>query len=167
MSRNITVLLVISASISIIAICLGLIVTYAVLFAPAPQSFEVLPVPLASNPQDVDHYDFGNLRPQLRPGDQLVGLFSVCYQDMFRGPTVDISSQRAIVTLAGGVKAPLNPVDLTMPVGCHATPTLIDTIPNPFPAGLYRVRGTSLSSATYYSRKIQWLSVVFEVAASQ
>lgn len=164
MSRILGAMVAVSATVSILAILLVGLAAYQVLFAPAPESFQVLPVPLASNPDNAPTYDFSNPRPTLHPGDQLVGDFHVCYSDTFGGTTVDVQGRRAIVSLSGTVRAPLNPVALSFPIGCHVTHTIIDTIPNPFPPGTYRVSGMTVAITPYYSRRVDWQSVPFEVA---
>lgn len=164
MSRILGVMVAVSAVVSTLAILFGLVVVYELVFAPAPESFQVLPVPLASNPGNAPNYDFSSQHPTLHPGDQLVGDFHVCYRDILGGSTVDVQGRRAIVSLGGNVKAALNPVALTFSVGCHVTHTIIDVIPNPFPPGTYRVSGMTVAITPYYSRRVDWQSVPFEVA---
>jgi hypothetical protein len=159
-----TLLVAASAALSILAILVVAVGAAAVFFAPPPEVFVEHPVHLASNPGDPPaNWDFSSQHPTLHPGDQLIGDFHVCYRDVFGGQTVDVQGRRSIVSLDGTTRAALNPIALTFSVGCHDTRTVIDVIPNPFPAGVYRVSGMTAAIATYYSRRVDWVSVPFDV----
>lgn len=134
------------------------------LFAPTPQVFQVLPVHLASNPSDAEHWDFSNPHPVLHSGDQLVGEFEVCYQDLFGGPYIRVEGRRSIVSLDGATRGALNPSSLMFSLGCHVTRSVIDNIPDALPPGTYYVEGKATAIATHYYHDQTWTSVQFDVA---
>lgn len=165
MSRTITGLVVVSATLSTLALAAILLLGYQVALAPPPQAFQQLPVPLASNPADSEHWDFTNPHPVFHAGDQLVADFHVCYSDAFGGNRVDVTSRRSIVSADSTTRAALRTVSLTFEVGCHVTHSIIDTIPPSLPEGTYRIVGMTVAVANYYSRRVEWTSVPFDIVA--
>lgn len=165
MSRTITGLVVVSATISTIALGVILLLGYQVVLAPPPQQFQELPVRLASNPGDAENWNFKDPHPILHQGDQLVADFHVCYTDVFGGSNVDVQSRRSIVSADGTTRAALRTVSLTFLVGCHTTRSILDTIPQSIPDGTYRVVGMTVAVANYYSRRVEWTSVPFDVVS--
>lgn len=165
MNSLVQVMVAVSAVISAVALVLGCFLGYALLFAPPPETMTMLPVRIASNPADSDHWDFGDPRPELHAGDQLIADFHVCFFDAFGGKTVSIQSQRSLVSFDGTVRAPLPPMAIISTVGCRNTHSLIGQLPDKFPDGTYRVEGSTLAYTDHYSRTLQWNSVWFDVVS--
>lgn len=155
----------ISAVISAVAIVLVILVGYAILFAPPPETIQMLPLRLASNPADSENWDFGVPRPELRAGDQLVGDFHTCFFDAFGGGTVGVQSRRSIVSFDGATRAALPYVSMAFSVGCRNTRSVIGNIPLNFPNGTYRVEGSTLAYTDHYSRTLDWNSIWFDVVS--
>lgn len=165
MRRLFVGLLVTSAILSIVAIASVFVAGYALIFAPPPETMTVLPLRLASNPADPEHYDFNNPRPEFHAGDELVGDFHTCFTDAFGGPSVSVQSRRWIKSFDGTTRAPLPFNSMLFSVGCRATRSVIGPIPNPFPQGTYRVEGETLAYTDHYSRTLQWNSIWFDVVS--
>lgn len=155
----------ISAVISAVAIILIVLVGYAILFAPSPETIQMLPLRIASNPSDSENWDFGTPRPELHAGDQLVGDFHTCFSDAFGGSVVGVQSRRSLVSFDGTVRAPLPYNAMAFSVGCRNTRSVIGNIPLNFPDGTYRVEGSTLAYTDHYSRTLEWNSIWFDVVS--
>lgn len=164
-SRVVPIMVVVSAVISAIAIVLVVLIGYALLFAPPPEVMTVLPLRLASNPADSENWDFGDPRPELHPGDSIIGDFHTCFADPFGGRTVGVQSRRSIVSFDGTVRAPLPLNTMTFSIGCRNTHSVVGQIPAQFPEGTYRVEGETLAYTDHYSRSLMWNSIWFDVVA--
>lgn len=167
MRQTVQILVGVSAVISVVAIVLVCLLGYALLFAPPPEVIQVLPLRLASNPADPQHWDFGNPRPSLHPGDQLVGDFHTCFYDAFGGSTIGVQSRRQLTSFDGSVRAPLPYNSMSFTVGCRVTKSVIGNLPSNLPDGTYRVEGSTLAYTDHYSRAVEWNSVWFDVTDSE
>lgn len=132
--------------------------------APAPLEFLNNPSPVASNPEDPDHWDFSNPDPTFHPGDDLIVEVVACVSDPFGGSMIHASGFRRLVSANGRISDELDGTDTPVAVRpCGAARANVGMISKATPSGHYRVEATVHGSTSLYTRDSYWYTIWFEV----
>lgn len=157
------IMLAIMGGLALIFLVIVLIVFLLPQLAPPPLEFKNNPSPVASNPNDPDHWDFSNPAPTFHPGDALIVEVLACVSDPF-GSVIHASGFRRLISVNGLVSDELDSTNTAVAVRpCSRVRTNVGNIAVATPSGTYRVEADVHASTEFYSRDSQWFTIWFQV----